>query len=513
MEEEYYKGYKLLLLNIALGLGTFIQVLDTSIANVAVPYIAGNLSVSAEEGTWVITSFAASNAVVLPLTGWLSAYFGRVRLFVTSILLFALASFLCGFSTSLSMLVFFRVIQGIVAGSLIPLSQSLLMANNPPDKQGAALGFWGVIVIVAPILGPILGGYLTEEYSWPWIFYINLPIGLFSAFIVWHFLKGKESKIVRDPIDWVGLALLAFGVATLQIMLDKGKDLDWFESSTIIMLTIVSAISLVYFAIWTYFQKFPIVDFSFFRDRNFAVGTLVITIGYLLFFGSTVTIPLWLQTEQRYTAYWAGVAVAPIGLVPMFLAITVGKNLHRVDLRFLASLSFFLFSLGYFYQSNFTTDVSIQTVMFTRFLQGWGLLIFFLPLVQISLGNIPKERYASASGIFNFVRILVGSGFGTSIAIQLWSHFAISHRAYLTETVTLYSANYTYFSGLLDPLRNYLSEAMVLQLLERQMERQAYMLSTNDLSWFAAWVFLLMTPLPLLCKKIKMQSGPIAQFD
>ena len=348
MNGDYLKGWQLWLLNIALGLGTFIQILDTSIANVAIPYIAGNLSVSADEGTWVITSFSASNAVVLPLTGWLSDYFGRVRLFVWSVLLFALISFLCGLSTSLTMLVFLRVIQGAVAGSLIPLSQSLMMASNPVEKQGAALGFWGMIVIVAPILGPVIGGYLTDVYSWPWIFYINVPIGLLSASITWFLLKDKESKIVRLPIDWVGLFLLSLGVACLQIMLDKGKDLDWFESNVIIILTLVSAISLTYFGIWTYFQKHPIVDFSFFKNRNFAVGTICITVGFLIYFGSTVTLPLWLQTEQNYTAYWAGVAVAPVGIIPVLLSTTIGKNMYRFDLRMVAALSFVFFAIAFF---------------------------------------------------------------------------------------------------------------------------------------------------------------------
>ncbi len=217
MTSEYYSGWKLILLNVAVCLGTFIQILDTSIANVAIPYIAGNLSVSADQGTWVITSFAASNAIILPLTGWLSNYFGRIRLFVWSILLFSLTSFLCGLSTSLTMLVFFRTLQGAVAGSLIPLSQSLVIACNPPEKQGSALGFWAMIVVVAPVVGPILGGYLTDVYSWPWIFYINVPLGIFSALIVRYFLKSQETKIERLPIDWTGLCLLSFGVGCLQI--------------------------------------------------------------------------------------------------------------------------------------------------------------------------------------------------------------------------------------------------------------------------------------------------------
>ncbi|WP_428419025.1 DHA2 family efflux MFS transporter permease subunit [Parachlamydia sp.] len=333
MKDELLTGPRLLLLNIALGLGTFIQILDTSIANVSIPYIAGSLAVSANDGTWVITSFAASNAIVLPLTGWLSDYFGRVRLFVYSVFLFSLTSFMCGLATDLTMLVIFRVLQGAVAGSLIPLSQSLIVTNNPPEKRGAALGFWAMVVVVAPVVGPILGGYLTEEYSWPWIFYINVPIGILSGVIVALLLSDRESDIVRNPIDWVGLFFLTVGVACLQVMLDKGEDFDWFDSNAIRILGIISAIGISYFIIWTYYQPFPIVSFKFFADRNFTIGTIVTTLGFLAFFSSTVVIPLWLQTVQGYTAYRAGLAVAPIGIFPVLLSFFVGQYLQILDLR------------------------------------------------------------------------------------------------------------------------------------------------------------------------------------
>lgn len=511
--KPYYTGGSLILLNLALGLGTFIQVLDTSIANVAIPYIAGNLSVSSDQGTWVITSFAASNAIVLPLTGWLSDYFGKVKLFVWSVILFAFFSFLCGFSTSLTMLVVCRVFQGAVAGSLIPLSQSMMMENNPPEKQGAALGFWGMIVIVAPVMGPIVGGYLTDVYSWPWIFYINVPIGLFSAFIAWYYLSDRDSKIVRNPIDWVGLFLLSLGVATLQILLDKGKDLDWYESNIIIALTAISIISFIYFAIWTHFQKYPIVDFSFFKDRNFALGTIGITVGFLLYFSSTVTLPLWLQTEQNYTPYWAGVAVAPVGIVSVFLATTIGKNLQRFDLRYVASLSFFLFSMSFFYQSNFTTDVDLRTIMLTRFYQGFGILFFFLPLLQISLNNIPRERFPSATGLFHFVRILIGSGFGTSLSIYLWSRLEIFHHARLAELNTVYRPVTTRFYESMKDFSAVFDKDVVNRILDDLVEQQAYMLSTNDLSWLSAWLFLGLIPMMFFCKSVKMKkaSVPVAE--
>lgn len=500
-KEEFYSGYTLLLLNLAIGLGTFIQVLDTSIANVAVPYIAGNLSVSTDQGTWVITSFSASNAIVLPLTGWLSNYFGRVRLFVWSLILFSLTSFLCGLSTSLPMLVFFRVIQGAVAGSLIPLSQSLIVANNPSEKQGSALGFWGMIVIVAPVLGPIIGGYLTYEYSWPWIFFINVPIGLFSAIIVWHYLKNKESTLIRDPIDWVGLFLLSVGVGCLQIMLDKGLDLDWFESDIIIALTVTSIIALIYFALWSIDQKYPIVDFSFFKNRNFAIGTLSVTIGYLIYFGSTVTLPLWLQTQQNYTPYLAGIAIAPVGVIPFFVSPIVGKNLRFYDLRKVVALSFFFFSLSLFYQATFTTDVDLRTIMLTRFSQGLGLSIFFLPLTQLSLGEISKERFASATGLFHFIRILVGSGFGTSLSIELWTRLEIFHHSRLAEAFTDYRPLIRDFYTSLKKVNSSFGQDTINQISDIEITRQAFMLSTNDLSWLGAWIFLAMIPFIFLCKR------------
>jgi DHA2 family multidrug resistance protein len=503
MAQQYEKGSKLFLLNFALGLGTFIQILDTSIANVAIPYIAGNLSVSTDEGSWVITSFSASNAIVLPLTGWLANYFGRVRLFVWSLVLFALTSFLCGLASSLTMLICFRVVQGAVAGSLIPLSQSLIMSNNPSDQRGSAMGFWAMIVIVAPILGPIIGGYLTYVYSWPWIFFINVPIGLFSAVVVGIMLKGKESEIRRDPIDWVGLFLLCIAVGALQILLDKGKDLDWFESNIIISLAVISTIATFYFAIWTYFQKFPIVDFSFFRNRNFALGTVATTLGYLVYFSSTVTLPLWLQTEQNYIPTWAGIAIAPVGFVPFLLSTTVGKNLYRFDLRKVVALSFCLFSISLFYQANFTTQVNIQDIMWARFLQGFGLAIFFLPLLQLSLGEIQKKDYASASGVFNFIRILVGSGFGTSLSIELWTWMEIFHHSRLGESISSYQSEVTAFYRYLSNQGTAFNDEVIRRVIDQNVEQQAFMLSTNDLSWLGAWLFLAMIPIIFLCKKVQ----------
>jgi MFS transporter, DHA2 family, multidrug resistance protein len=344
---------------------------------------------------------------------------------------------------------------------------------------------------------------LTYEYSWPWIFYINVPIGIVSASLVWFILKDQESEIVRKPIDWMGLFLLSVGVACLQVMLDKGKDLDWFESNIIISLTIVSIIAFLYFCIWTYFQKDPIVDLSHFKNLNFTVGTIGLTVGFLLYFASTVVLPLWLQTEQNFTPLWAGIAVAPIGIIPVLFSTTVGKMSAYVDLRLMAACSFLIFALGFFYQSNFTTQVDAQTIMFSRFLQGFGIVIFFLPLTQLALSEIAPERYASATGLSNFLRILVGSGFGTSLSIELWTRLEIFHHGRLSEFVTSYNPKTLEFYDTLGNNNSIFTDEVIRGILDQQVEQQSFMLSTNDMSWLSAWLFLAMIPLIFLAKKAK----------
>lgn len=494
MTSKFLDGSKLTLLNIGLGLGTFIQVLDSSITNVAAPYIAGSMALAPDEGTWVITAFAASNAIAMPLTGWLTDYFGRIRLFSITLFLFALASLFCGLATNLTTLITFRIIQGAVAGAFMPLAQSLIIAFNPPEKLGTALGFWGLIVIVAPTLGPVISGYLTEEYSWPYIFFINIPICLISAFLVLLLVGDQESPTIRNPIDWVGLSLLVLGITTLQIMLDRGRDLDWFNSRTIIALTLISIISLSYFVLWTRRQHHPIIDFAILKDRNFAIGTLIISVGFLIYFSSTVTIPLWLQTQQNYTGFWAGVALAPVGIAPFFLVLVVGKNLHKLDYRIWITLCFAFFAVSFFNQSLFTTSVSLYDVMLPRFLQGVADVIFFLPIIYLAMENIPSHKYATATGLFHFIRTLVGSGFGTSISLELWRRRQIVHHARIVEA--------------LDPLQvdtflenSEFSTEVIHRLLEKEVAQQAYMLSTNDLSWLGAWLFVFMIPLILLSKK------------
>src|SRR5689334_2469725 len=313
------QGSSLVIGTIALSLATFMNVLDTSIANVSLPSIAGDLGVSPEQGTWVITSFGVANAISLPLTGWLSQRYGQVRLFTASIVLFVLASLACGLAPSLGLLIFFRIVQGFVAGPMIPLSQTLLLSTYPKEKSGTALAMWSITTLVAPVLGPLLGGWLTDNMSWPWIFWINVPVGLLAAGVTWSIYSARETATHKLPIDKVGLALLVIWVGSLQVMLDKGKDLDWFHSGQIVALAVAAMIGFALFIVWEITEQHPVVDLRLFKRRNFSMGAAATALAYAAFFGNVVLLPLWLQQYMGYTATLAGMAMAPVGLLAIII--------------------------------------------------------------------------------------------------------------------------------------------------------------------------------------------------
>ena len=497
-------GSALALLTVALGLGTFMQVLDTSIANVSIPAIAGDLAVSPDQGTWVITSFAVSNAIALPLTGWLAKRIGEVRLFVLSTLMFSIASLLCGLAPNLPMLVAFRVLQGAVAGPMIPLSQSLLLANYPKEKKGIALALWSMTVIVAPILGPIMGGWITDNISWPWIFYINIPVGMLSAFLTWQMLRNRETETARFPIDGVGLALLIIGIGTLQILLDKGNDLDWFESRDIVILGVISTVALAFFLVWELTEKHPIVDLHLFSmSRNFTVGVITLSIGYLVFFGNVVILPLWLQTQMGYTATWAGMAAAPIGILSLFLAPLVGKNMHKIDLRIWASFSFFVFAGVSFWNSHFNTEVSFEQLAIPRLIMGLGVATFFVPLTALTLSDIPHKALASAAGLSNFARILAGS-FGTSLSITLWNRRSDLHHSQLADHLVAGTPGVSEALHGLNSLG--LSGQGAYAALERTTTQQAVMLATNEIFWLSGVLFAVLMVFVWMARPPKQES-------
>lgn len=489
MSQPPIQGGALALLTLSLSLATFMQVLDTSIANVSIPTIAGDLAVSPNQGTWVITSFAVSNAIALPLSGWLAKRFGEVRLFAAATLLFTLASMLCGLSTSLPMLVVFRIFQGAVAGPMIPLSQSLLLANYPHEKKGLALALWSMTVVLAPIFGPILGGYITDNFSWPWIFYINIPVGLIATYITWQLLRNRETDTLKLPIDGIGLVLLVIGIGSLQLLLDKGNELDWFSSSFIATLAVIATVCLSFFIAWELTERHPVVDLSLFSVRNFSVGTISISLGYMTFFSGVVVYPLWLQTQMGYTATWAGLSAAPIGILSVFLSPIVGKNMHRIDLRILASFSFLVFAAISFWAASFNTNATFWQLTLPRFFQGIGMACFFIPLMSILLSGLPPNRVASASGLSNFLRVLGGS-FGTSLSVTLWDRRESLHHSQLAENISI-SDPVT--SHTLDSLHSMGFPHMPsLAFLERSVSSQSYMLAVNDVFLASSAIFLVL---------------------
>lgn len=500
-------GGQLVLGTIALSLATFMNVLDSSIANVSIPAIAGDFGVSASQGTWVITSFAVSNAIAVPLTGWLTQRFGMVRLFTTSIALFVLASLLCGLAPNLGMLILFRVIQGLVAGPMIPLSQSLLLQSYPKEKSGTALAMWSMTTLVAPVMGPLLGGWITDNMTWPWIFYINIPIGLIATSITWSIYRTRESATRKLPIDSIGLGLLVVWVGSLQIMLDKGKELDWFASNQIIALGLVSLVSFIAFLIWELTEKHPIVDLSLFARRNFWVGTLALSLGYGVFFGNVVLLPLWLQQYMGYTATWAGIILAPVGLLAIFFSPIVGKNIGRVDPRIFATISFLVFALVLWMRSLFNTQADVTTLMIPTIIQGVAMAFFFIPLVSLTLSGLPHDRIPAASGLSNFARITAGA-FGTSITTTLWDNRAAAHHVQLVESIN--SASIATQHTMATLAAKGMTPQQSLGLINRLVNEQAFMLSVSDIFAASAGLFLLLVAVVWLAKPAKSGGGSSA---
>jgi len=481
------RGGELVLGTFALSLATFMNVLDTSIANVSIPAIAGDMGVSPAQGTWVITSFAVANAISVPLTGWLTKRFGQVRLFTASVLLFVLASWLCGLASNLGLLITFRVFQGFVAGPMIPLSQTLLLASYPRAKAGVALAMWSMTVLIAPVAGPLLGGWITDNISWSWIFYINIPVGLAAAALTWSIYRNRDPGGARVPLDWVGLGLLIVAVGTLQIMVDKGKELDWFASREITVLAIVSTVSFLFLIAWELTESHPIVDLSLFARRNFTAATLALAIAYGLFFGNVVLLPLWLQQFMGYTATWAGLATAPVGILALLLSPWVGKNVARIDPRRLATLAFIGFAGVLWMRSQFNTQADFRTILIPTLLQGGAMAFFFIPLQAIVFSGLPPDRVPSAAGLSNFARITAGA-VGTSLFTTLWDSRAALHHAQLAETIN--QGNSAAMQTLAQLQSRGLSREQALASVNQLLDQQAYTMGVTDLFLLSAVVFL-----------------------
>src|SRR3984957_7897543 len=499
-------GGKLVLATLAVALATFMNVLDSSIANVAIPTISGNLGVSVDEGTWVVTVFAAANAVSIPLTGGLTQRIGQIKLFVGAIILFVISSWLCGLAPTLPILLAARVLQGAVAGPLIPLSQDILLGSYPKEKASMALSLWAMTAVVGPIAGPALGGWITDSYSRSWIFYINIPVGLFAAGVTWFIYKSRESPRRKAPIDTVGLALLVTWVASLQILLDKGRDLDWFSSPMIVWLGIIAVIAFALFVVWELTDANPVVDLRLFAGRNFFGGTVAISVAYGVFFGNLVLLPQWMQQYLNYRSVDAGLVTAPLGIFAVILAPVMGRVLPRSDARIIATLAFIGFAIVFYMRSRYVIEIDTWHLVLPTLLQGIPMAMFFVPLTSIILSGQPPNKIPAAAGLSNFARVFCGA-VGTSIAGNEWNNRTVLHHARLTEQASI---NNPTFNQQMDATQQllHLNPLSAHALFDFTVNTQAAMMGLNDIFYVSAIIFILIIPLIWITRPGKGSGGP-----
>lgn len=487
---------------IALAIGSFMNVLDMTIVNVSLSHIAGDFAVSPDQGTWVITSYAVSEAIFLPLIGWLTKRLGIVKQYLGATLLFTLASVLCGMSPSFAFLLTTRIFQGMVGASMIPLSQTLMLRLYPDNKRGMALGIWAMTIIVAPVVGPVLGGWITDTLSWRWAFYINLPFGIISSFVVYQILKKdieeENKKIVKEPIDVIGFVFLAIGVGALQIMLDKGTDLDWFSSPIIVTLGIIAFIFLILLFIWEWYHEKPVVNVRLFKDRNFLIGSLSLMLSVLAYFGGVVVLPLWLQNYMGYTAFISGKSTATVGLSIMLVSLILGKYIDRLDTRKVAAVGFFTLAMASMYTAHYPMEITPGYVGWTRFLNGFGVGIFFLSLNTLTLSNISDADMASASGIYNFMRNM-GSSIGTSLVVPAWNHTMAFHHEIMAASIN--KAN-PYLMSI---------SSSYLTMINGDITKQAATMGINDILYGSGIIALCLIPFIFLAKKVSTEGRVITE--
>ncbi|GFO59189.1 MFS transporter [Geomonas silvestris] len=475
-------GGLLWLAALMLASANFIAVLNMTIANVSVPNIAGNLGATTSQGTWVITSYAVGEAITVPLTGWLAARFGSVRVFVGSMALFGIFSALCGLSNSLGLLVVARIFQGFSGGPLMPLSQTLLLRIFPKEKTAAAIGLWSMTTLVAPVVGPIMGGYLCDEFSWPWVFFLNAPIAAAAAFFSWQLLKRYTEPLSANRIDLVGLGLLVVWVAALQLVLDEGKDLDWFASSKIVALSVVAAVGFIAFLIWEFHEAHPVVDLRVFRHRGFSVSVLTISLAFAAFFGVSVLTPLWLQSFMGYTATISGLATAWSGITSIFLAPIAAQGSMKWDPRKLVFGGVLGLGAVTLWRAVATTDMGFWNISIPLMFMGLFMPFFFIPTTGLALASVEEHEMDSAAGLMNFLRTLSGA-FATSLVTTSWSNRITENHA---ELVGLADSDASVramleASGAPPEVTN--------ELLDYLVTGQSVMLATNQLMWIIGIAF------------------------
>jgi DHA2 family multidrug resistance protein len=501
-------------------MATFMEVLDTSIANVALQHIAGDLSVGQDESTWVLTSYLVSNAIVLPISGWLATRFGRKRFYMSCVALFTASSFLCGIAPNLGMLIFFRVLQGAGGGGLGPSEQSILADTFPQKKRGMAFAIYGMAVVLAPAIGPTLGGFITDHYSWRWVFFINVPVGIVSLILSYRMVQDPpylaKARKKLGPFDAPGLALIALGLGCLEVVLDKGQEDDWFASSFVTTFAIVAGVALVAFLIRELMAKNPIVDLRMFAHRNFATATVMMLILGATLFGTTVLLPQFTQIQLGYTAQLAGEALSPAGLMIMALMPFVGLLIARVDARKLIAFGFLCSAGGLFYMANhLTNSISFGEVVKLRMIQAFGLAFLFVPITTISYQGLPREKFNEASGIINLARNL-GGDIGIATITTLLARRAQIHQ---TDLVSHTSRFNTTFVARLQELTRAIAHAgfsteeasrKAIGAISHTVLAQAQTLAYIDAIWLFAILTAMMVPAAFLMRKNDPNASPAA---
>src|SRR5512146_712675 len=497
-------------------LPTLIEIIDTSVANVSLDHIRGSLSAGIDEAGWVLTSYLVSNAIVIPMTGWLARSYGTKRYLLFSIFLSTAASFLCGSSTSLGMLVFFRILQGIGGGALQPLSQAILLESFPPKEHGIAMAIFGIGAMFGPIAGPLMGGYITDTLSWRWIFYVNLPIGLFAAFMVTLFIHDPPylRRTEKVKIDTWGIALLTVGIGVLQIVLDKGQREDWFQSDFILVLSAVSVLSLALFVIVElYYAEHPVVDLRAFRNISFGTGNVVMFIAFFNLFGSIVLLPLYGQILLGYTAFLAGLVLSPGGVATLIVMPIVGTLIVNHNPKYLLTFGIAVCAFSTYAMSRFTLGADFAALMWPRIYLGIGMGFLFIPLTTLTLSSIPRPQMGNATSIYNLLRNLGGS-FGVAFATTMFVRRAQLHQSHLSEHLTGFDRT---FSTAVEGAKALLlkrgvpgaaAEPMALQRIYREAIRQATAMGFNDAFFVLAVLMVFILPLVLLLRRPAHQQGP-----
>jgi DHA2 family multidrug resistance protein len=501
-------------------IATFMEVLDTSIANVSLPHIAGSLSVSTDESTWVLTSYLVSNAIVLPISGWLSTKFGRKRFYMTCVGLFTVSSFLCGIAPNLGLLVFFRILQGIGGGGLAPTEQSILADTFPPRQRGMAFAVYGMAVVLAPAVGPTLGGFITDHYSWRWVFFINVPVGLLSMLLSYRVLTDPphitEAGKKIGGIDTIGLGLIAVGLGALELVLDKGQEDDWFASSTITTFAVIAAVALVSFVLWELRTRHPIVEVRLFRNPSFAASNLMMLVLGMILFGSTVLLPQFTQILMGWSAQDAGLALTPGGVTVMLCMPLVGFLVSRVDARYLIAFGFTVTSIALYHMARtMHPGMDFSTAVWLRIFQASGLAFLFVPINSVVYNGVPPEKNNAVSGIVNLARNM-GGDIGIALVTTVIARRAQVHQVTLSSAVqTGNHVQVARLAGIAAQLqRSGMSQVQATRaavgVLYRQLLQQAATLAYLDVLILLAIFAGLMVPLVLMTKKVQPGKAAMA---